>query len=84
MRMRLGRRGVRPLVRVLPRVRRPDNQDAFFLGDSGFGMAEIAERKNVFTASAERKTLATSGSNTTATVAPSDRRLANRLGRDFL
>jgi len=81
---RLGRRAEAGPRRVLPRVSPPEgNYDAFFLEDSGLGIADIAERRNVFTASAERKTLATSGSRTTA-VASSDIRLANRFGRDFL
>src|SRR5258708_1087047 len=46
------------------------------------GIAAIAERRKVFTASSERKTSATSGSSTMATV-PSVSRLAKRLGRDF-
>jgi len=45
-------------------------------------MAEIAERKNVLTASDDLKTLATSGSKTTATVF-SNILTANRLGFAF-
>lgn len=40
----------------------------FFLEASGLGIAAIAERRKLFTASADRKTAATSGSSTMATV----------------
>jgi hypothetical protein len=61
--------------------RRAHYDTRFFLDVSAVGIAEIAERKKLFTASAERNTLATSGSRTIATVAPSARRAANRFGR---
>lgn len=51
----------------------------FRLRGSERGMAEMAERRNAFTDSDEWKTVATSGSSTTATVSP-EKREAKRFG----
>jgi hypothetical protein len=52
----------------------------FRLRGSERGIAEMAERRNAFTDSEEWKTVATSGSSTTATVS-SEKREAKRFGR---